>query len=183
MVRRIRQVLERVAGRLRIKPIPVWYEGVRFASTLEADWAATFDEYGITWSYEPMAVRLSDGQVYRCDFWLKAQRVWFEVKGPHDLRIDKPWRLWEDVGGDAFDRLAPLVLIGREPEGCRAVVERADGGRATFTCCNRCENYTFVDLEGAWQCRVCGYWQDAEHWDVPIFWARVFYPQPRERAA
>lgn len=157
----VRRIWDRFVAKLGIRPLPVTYRGVRFASTLEADWAATLDTYGITWSYEPMAVRLSDGQVYRCDFWLKAQRVWLEVKGPHNLRVDKPHRLWLDIGGDEWDWRTPLVLIGREPEGAYAAVERADGGPVAVHECGRCGNFTFIDMSGAWQCRVCGFWEKA----------------------
>lgn len=141
----------------RVWAVPQTYKGVTYRSTLEADWAATFDWYGITTSYEPVAVKLSDGQLYRCDFWLKAQRVWCEVKGPHNLRIDKTQLLYKDLG-DQDDWMAPLVVICREPEGDGAHVERADGEAIGFSRCARCDHDTFVDLSGAWQCRVCGFW-------------------------
>lgn len=144
----------------RIRAVPQRYAGVRFASTLEADWAATFDALDITWSYEPMAVRLSDGQVYRCDFWLPAQRIWCEVKGPHDLRIDKPRRLWTDVGRDEDDWRATLVVICREPIHGDATAERADGLPMTIGQCYRCGHHTFVDVTGPWQCRICGTWDE-----------------------
>jgi len=150
----------RFLGWLKIRPCPVEYRGVHFASTLEADWAATLDEYNITWSYEPIALRLSDGQIYRCDFYIRAQRVWIEVKGPHGLRVDKPLRLWRDLYGDSDNWRAPLVLIGREPESNRVVVERADGAPCGIERCSRCEHFTFIDYDGPWQCRICGQWDE-----------------------
>lgn len=155
-----RTIIDKLGARLRVRALPVTYAGIRFASTLEADWAATFDALGMSWSYEPIALKLSDGQVYRCDFWLRAQRLWVEVKGPHDLRIDKPRRLWEDFGGEQDDWRSPLVVIGREPDGQWAAAERADGAPVGIGPCGRCRNYTFVDLDGTWQCRICGYWEE-----------------------
>jgi hypothetical protein len=156
----VRRLWKRFVGQFRIKPVPVTYKGIRFASTLEADWAATFDDLGITWSYEPMAVQLSDGEVYRCDFWLRVQRVWAEVKGPHNLRVAKSGQLWRDIGGDQDEWRTPLVVVCREPERGRAVVERADGRPAAIDVCSRCDHFTFIDLDGTWQCRVCGFWEE-----------------------
>lgn len=73
-----------------IRAIKTTYRGVLFMSTLEADWAKTLDSLGIRWMYEPEGLRLPDGQNYRCDFYLPAVATWFEVKGPHDQRLDKP---------------------------------------------------------------------------------------------
>lgn len=146
-----------------IRAVPQTYSGVRFASTLEADWACTFDFHGITWSYEPEAVELSDGQFYRCDFWLPGQLAWVEVKGPHEERIDKPWQLLRDLGCDPDDWKSPIVLICRWPERGGGPVERADGEPIGFGLCGRCSNYTFVDLDGAWQCRTCGARDEVRH--------------------
>lgn len=178
----IRSILERLGFRPKVRAMPTEYRGIRFASTLEADWAATFDDLRISWSYEPIALRLSDGQIYRCDFWLRAQRVWCEVKGPHDLRIDKPRRLADDIGSDGDDWRAPLVLICREPQGPFAVVERTDGERAGFFECSRCGHYSAVDLLGAWQCRVCGEWQELSGGTDNVVFARTYRSADRSAA-
>lgn len=34
--------------------MPTTYQGVRFRSTLEADWAATFDALGVAWQCYPL---------------------------------------------------------------------------------------------------------------------------------
>lgn len=175
----VRSLLERLGFRPAIRAVKTWYSGVKFASTLEADWAATFDSLGMSWSYEPIALKLSDGQIYRCDFWLRAQRVWCEVKGPHDLRIDKPYKLWEDVGRDEDDWRAPLVVIGREPEGRWAVVERADGSPVGIEECGRCANHTFIDLDGPWQCRVCGFWEERVGGCSPVEFVRTYRSSDR----
>lgn len=71
-----------------IKTVPCRYAGITFRSTLEADWAATFDHYRIAWEYEPVAVETEEGP-YLPDFWLPESQVWAEVKGPHNQRLDK----------------------------------------------------------------------------------------------
>jgi hypothetical protein len=179
----IGSLLTRLGFKPKVRAVSTWYAGVHFASTLEADWAATFDALGMTWSYEPVALRLSNGEIYRCDFWLRAQRTWCEVKGPHDLRIEKPRQLWTDIGGDADDWRAPLVVVAREPEGRWAVAERADGAPIGIDECRRCSNSTFVDLDGPWQCRICGYWEDRTGGMDPVEFARTYRSAARRGAA
>jgi hypothetical protein len=82
---------------MEIKPIPATYAGVRFRSTLEADWAATLDSLDIAWQYEPEAVRLPSGEAYRPDFYLPRIATWLEVKGPHGERLGKTWELASTV--------------------------------------------------------------------------------------
>lgn len=142
---------------MKIKPIPTTYRGTRFASTLEADWAATFDFYGWTWEYEPVGVQLEDGQWYRPDFYLPSQRVWAEVKGPHNERIDKPAGLQSTLPGDAFEWDADLVVILRPPQpgsdGETACWENAEGQDIVMTRCPHCRHLGFMDFEGIWFCR------------------------------
>lgn len=72
-----------------IQAVPRTYRGVRFRSTLEADWAATLDAFSIAWQYEPEAVQLPSGDLYRPDFYLPQCTTWLEVKGPHNDRLSK----------------------------------------------------------------------------------------------
>jgi hypothetical protein len=102
-------------GRRGIKAVPKWYKGTLFRSTLEADWAATFDGLGWYWNYEPEAIELPDGTRYRPDFWLPAQKIWCEVKGPHNERITKPLALQEALGYEGFEWAQDLVVILRPP--------------------------------------------------------------------
>lgn len=74
---------------ISLRPVPMVYQGTRFRSTLEADWACTFDAWGIAWQYEPETVLLPSGVAYLPDFYLPEQGMWAEVKGPHDERLDK----------------------------------------------------------------------------------------------
>ena len=71
-----------------ILPIPQWYGGIKFRSTLEARWAVFFDAAEIRWGYEPEGYVVS-GRPYRPDFLLRDCGTWAEVKGdPARLDID-----------------------------------------------------------------------------------------------
>lgn len=142
-----------------IRAVPLEYRGILFRSTLEADWAATLVELGIdTWSYEPDLVDIG-GARYLCDFYLPAQSVWLEVKGPHDERIDKPTRLAKALRPDRDDWRAPIVVIGRVPiQGCASWHGTEEAQDIVLWNCRRCDHVSFVDLAGTWQCRVCGAW-------------------------
>lgn len=63
-----------------IQPIPQWYEGIKFRSTLEARWAVFFTEADIRWEYEPEGYVIA-GKPYRPDFLLRDCGTWVEVKG------------------------------------------------------------------------------------------------------
>jgi hypothetical protein len=142
-----------------IKPVPTWYRGTRFASTLEADWACTFDAMGWEWEYEPEALLLSTGEYYRPDFYLKGQRVWCEVKGPHNERVHKPRQLHKDLNWDEVDEWswhARLVVILRAPgPGEAATWDKAtdEGQDIVVVRCPDCEHYCFMDFNGVWTCR------------------------------
>ena len=109
-----------------VTAVPMTYAGVRFRSTLEADWAATLDSLGIVWQYEPEAVRLPSGDLYRPDFYLPKIATWLEVKGPLGERLDKTIALAEAVchfpgcfddrcnGGCSWDSYQ-MVVVGLAP--------------------------------------------------------------------
>jgi predicted RNA-binding Zn-ribbon protein involved in translation (DUF1610 family) len=133
------------------------YAGVQFRSTLEANWAATFDGWGIhAWSYEPLAVELSNGEKYLADFYLTEQRVWAEVKGPHNERIDKPRRMQREFDEIANIVLPPLVVILRAPIRERATWESASPNQdIVLRECKTCGHTVFMDAHGDWRCRMC----------------------------
>jgi hypothetical protein len=100
-----------------IEPIPQWYDGIKFRSTLEARWAVFFDAAGIRWDYEPEGFVVG-GKAYRPDFLLRDCGTWVEVKGD-------PARLDLELMGHAAHELPrprpkyeggpALLLLGNLP--------------------------------------------------------------------
>lgn len=139
-----------------IRAVRTKYNGTWFASTLEADWAATFDVFGWDWEYEPQAIRLPSGEAYRPDFYLPAQNVWCEVKGPHNERVSKASELQTALlqeGG--WEWASDLVVILRPPgpgEAARweSVLPTQD---VILMFCSSCTQYVWMDHNGAWSCR------------------------------
>lgn len=163
-----------------VRSIATTYAGVRFVSTLEADWAKNLDALAIAWSYEPEGVKLPDGQNYRCDFWLPHITTWLEVKGPHNQRIDKPARLAaallhapgcarglpqqrlerpDAVCACGYGPGMPYqqVLVGRPATHGRLTWETAghDGSVLVLTSCRTCGQYSWLTLAGPLVCRRC----------------------------
>lgn len=162
-----------------IVPVPMKYAGVRFRSTLEADWAATLDVLGLDWQYEPEAIRLPSGELYRPDFYLPQITTWLEVKGPLGERLHKtaemaeafmhspnctgqrsslpccdsawwyPWRLV--VIGEASVRGEITFRLGNEESN------GADLGK-----CSECGSWFFYGIERSFACRSCGA-HDGDH--------------------
>ena len=154
------------------------YRGTLFRSTLEADWAATLDQLGITWQYEPEAVKLPSGPLYRPDFYLPRIATWLEVKGPHDDRIWKTEELAgavchqpecaDDCHGEPGCYWSPyqVVVIGRAPAYGLADWTLLDPDRAGFDPhgwpwdpqalhqCPRCRQWWWP-TSGAYGCRAC----------------------------
>lgn len=131
------------------------YRGTWFRSTLEADWAATFDELGWHWEYEPVSVKLSSGEHYRPDFYLPSQTVWCEVKGPHNERLVKAKELQKAVEYDQWQWSSPFVVVLRPPgPGEKAMWEGAVGEQEIVIIrCPECLHHGFMDYAGTWSCR------------------------------
>lgn len=153
---------------MNIIAIPMNYRGTRFRSTLEADWAATFDWYEIYWEYEPIAITLSDGTQYRPDFYLPECHIWCEVKGPLDERIEKPRLLNRDLWSDDWLEREPFVVVLRPAgPGDRATWESCNPSMAIFIYrCPHCEHYSFIDGNGYFECRLVNCRAQLERWDV-----------------
>lgn len=145
--------------------LPTTYRDTRFRSTLEADWAATFDAFGEGWywEYEPAAVQVGEIS-YRPDFHLPEQRVWCEVKGPHGLRVDKPLAVARVFGanqgaegpdGDPYDLNRPIIVLLRPPgPGETCVWEEANPDQhLVIALCPECDRYGWLDYNGIWVCR------------------------------
>jgi hypothetical protein len=138
-----------------ITAVPTYYRGIKFRSNLEADWAATFDSWHWDWQYEPAAVELRNGELYRPDFCLPAQRVWCEVKGPHNERLEKAVLLQETLSYDAYDWESWLVVILRPAgPGDTAVWHGTNEQQdLVMVACSECDYYGFMDYAGVWACR------------------------------
>jgi hypothetical protein len=138
-----------------ITSIPTTYNGVRFRSTLEADWAATFDTLGWYWQYEPVAVETAGGEPYLCDFHLPTQRVWCEVKGPHNERIEKVRGFHRTLDADPWDIEKPLVVILRPagPGNVAAWEPVIPDQHIVLATCPECGHHCFMDFNGIWACR------------------------------
>lgn len=82
-----------------VKPIETEYNGDRFRSKLEAQWAVVFDALGIKYEYEPEGFELKDGTKYLPDFYFPDQDTYGEVKpdrpGSLDELFDKPLKFVE----------------------------------------------------------------------------------------
>lgn len=170
---------------MRLRAIQVDYQGVRFRSTLEGDWAKNLDDMNIVWEYEPEGVKLPSGQNYRCDFYLPRVSTWMEVKGPHDERIDKPGELQDAcIHAPGCDTGNPIRVFGGPSNStcaCRfgesfpwrlvIVARSANAGKLTFEAshsmlvpdqeivilqCPVCKQHSFTDISrGATACRRC----------------------------
>lgn len=141
--------------RPRIRAVPKRYNGTLFRSTLEADWAATFDQLGWYWEYEPVALTLPDGANYRADFRLPSQRVWCEVKGPHNERLAKAVSLQDGLGYDEWAWGADIVVVLRPPGPGETAQWHGvyDSQDVVMVLCPECQHYGFMDYNGNWSCR------------------------------
>lgn len=178
---------------MAITPIPMEYGGQRFRSTLEADWAATLNSLGIAWEYEPIALQFGDTQ-YLPDFRLPTLRVWAEVKGPLDERIDKPRDLQAELNRSVEDEWAwtrELVVILRPAGyGNTALWQGADDSHEiALVLCPNCEHFGFMDFAGDRRCRRYCKNKTDKFWNEPtgdIFWPGdipfVRAPRPGRKA-
>lgn len=155
---------------MAIQSVPTWYRGEQFRSRLEADWCATFDHYQITWEYEPDAVNIHDGIKYLPDFHLPHQRVWVEVKGPHDDNIDKTiqfQKALDQVDAHKWDFEKQLVIIGRPSQGGMCIWGGTTAAQnIVMLVCSNCDRYSFLDHSATWQCRFC-HMQGKKIWNDP----------------
>lgn len=157
-----------------IKAIETWYAGNLFRSTLEADVAATFDSLNWWWQYEPVALSVGPHQ-YRPDFYLPTQRIWVEVKGPHNERLDKALALAEALHKQEWDEdewqlLRQHVVILRPPgKGENMIWENAHPDqKMVVVYCPECRECGFMNMNGVWVCpRGCRNGGDNKFWKHP----------------
>lgn len=149
----------KVLPQLNIRAVPLTYRGITFRSSLEADWAATFDALEIYWQYEPMTLQLPSGQMYLPDFYLPNLHTWAEVKGPHWERLDKAIELREAVNVPAVWvwQFIHVVILEAAGPGDAASWQAPDRRNLWLTDCNGCGLWGWVedDLK-CWRCRHVG---------------------------
>lgn len=128
-----------------IKALPTWFDGVRFRSRLEAQWAVFFTVAGIPWRYEESGYKMPGG-CYRPDFRLYEFvddyphiPTYFEVKGaePPSAALDLMAKFAEER------RCCLYLAVGDIPRFQRR--EYYDDGSLPFRCFG-------------------GYWQGPETW-------------------
>ncbi|MFI6496851.1 hypothetical protein [Nonomuraea typhae] len=158
---------------MNIQAVPLTYKGIKFRSSLEADWAATFDELDIYWQYEPMGLLLPSGQRYLPDFFLPSINTWAEVKGPHWERFDKAVELRQTlaVGGAGWWEQVHVIVLEAAGPGDAASWRVPDSDRVVWLtdCGSRDGLWTWLERDGrCWRChqKDCGgqhnlYWPAA----------------------
>lgn len=142
---------------MNIRAVPLTYRGITFRSSLEADWAATLDELGIYWQYEPIALQLPSGQQYLPDFHLPAINTWAEVKGPHWERMDKAveFRRMLKTGGIGWWQEAHVIVLEAPGPGDAASWRVPESDRTVYLtrCGHRDSNWTWSERDGScWRC-------------------------------
>lgn len=95
----------------QITPIPVWYNGYHFRSTLEGRWGVFFDHLDISYEYEPQGFKLQDGVCYLPDFWFPYVRWWAEAK-PADATPEERRKCELTVLGTG----APFLILAGPPD-------------------------------------------------------------------
>lgn len=89
-----------------IKAIETIYNGVKYRSRLEAQWAAKMDELGIEHVYEPQCYQMGCTW-YLPDFYLPDLDMFAEVKGvPDEKAAEKIEKLMKETGKDV------VLLLG-----------------------------------------------------------------------
>lgn len=163
-----------------MRAIPTVYEGVQFRSRLEARYAMFFDEHRIRWAYEVEGFEI-DGVRYLPDFWLADSRAYFEVKGPHQERVELP-KLWQDFidarNQSPADIEDVLFVVGNEMGELR--VGNQPPGSAAWGRCKSCAIWYPVPLNSGWTCRGCGHYDGPRTFDEMN---RVVLPQMQWRPA
>lgn len=179
---------------MAITAIPTTYRDTRFRSGLEADWAATFESLDMHWTYEVEGVQIDKTTNYLPDFWLPTQRVYAEVKGPSNERMDKPRQMQlalERDHAEEWDFTCPFVVILRPAENGTAIWEGVlDKQAPVIVLCPNCQHFGFMDFNGPWRCRrYCPNKKTNKFWTEPggdIFWPGeipfVRAPRPERKA-
>lgn len=143
-----------------MKSIRTKYKDIWFRSKLEAQWAKLLDHFGIQWDYEPEGFRFRDGTMYLPDFWLPDSGTFLEVKGLMDEEDMHKIRMLLHESGRP-------VVIGFSRGQFRAcdmwpdavhntIYELASMENSALFQCRSCGEWSFIGVNGGWNCRCCG---------------------------
>lgn len=152
-----------------LKAIPTLYDGTKFRSKLEAQWAKLLDHYGIPWTYESEGYEFEDGTKYLPDFWLPDSKQWLEVKGiMNDKDMHKCEMLAKESGHDVIIGYADgsMQMVEADPDGYGFDGLHED---VALVKCSECGKPYWMASEGYYGCRCCGYY-DGDHfigWTKP----------------
>lgn len=143
----------------QIAAIPIEYNGIRYRSALEADWAATFTHLRMYFEYEPQPWRMPSGAVYDCDFYLPNHRTYAEAKGPHNERLWKPREFATVLAATEFPRAFQVIVLRPAGPNGLACWESAieETAAPLLSLCAGCGYWGFTDDDddGGAYCRQC----------------------------
>ncbi len=127
------------------------YKGIKMRSKFEANIAALLDRLKIKWDYEPQTFLLSNGEIYKPDFYLPEHKQWIEVKGlvePHQFDVLKTF---------VKDYLKPIILLS----GKEVYYFHNDYGDVceenalNLGKCSKCHSYFFCSYYANYNCTRC----------------------------
>lgn len=143
-----------------IPSIPTTYNGIKFRSKLEANWAKWFDEYSIKWSYESEGFDVN-GIWYLPDFHLPEISTFIEIKGALQ-GISKARKFFDAIMKINLreDNLSLfpkyLYFLGGSPVPSLYDIHQKDN--YYLMKCKKCGGRWFELLTGYYGCRSCGYY-------------------------
>lgn len=160
------------------RSIPTEYNGIRFRSKLEADWARCFDAIGLEWQYEPVG-RFFGDTFYLVDFWLPKSRQYVEVKGvfqPEDCRKIQDLLRHTAKRPHTGHSCPDISIVACEPKGVFRGWVRTDTPledwwtflttsvrRVELFQCAECRGWWFADPDESYRCQCCGAYDGNGH--------------------
>lgn len=160
------------------RSIPTIWNGVRYRSKLEADYARAFDVLRLPVSYEREGHYFGD-VFYFPDFYLPKSRQYVEVKGvfePEDCRKIQALLANVPARPHTSEDCPDIRVVACVPDGnfygwARREGEPADwfdfltkqAIRVEFMKCAVCRGWWFADPEWSWRCQCCGAYDGNGH--------------------
>jgi len=128
--------------------IPTTYKKVQMRSKLESKVAMFLDGLKIKWIYEPTTFLLSDGIMYKPDFYLPKLKMWIEVKGVIGENNHQISRKFVE------ENKTELILIGSKEIYWFSTKEGEDKS-IHIGKCSHCKSYFLCSTLGSFHCRKC----------------------------